>query len=1594
MTVIQAHAPGPHAAYRPAARVMRKTTGEEVSELNLAEEIETAHAELLEQLSKEEEMEESARHEKAVHLEWELAEKARYIDYKQLRLATVTERKGKMEAEVGDILRSQVLIEDQLQKRLAEVAAGEKEPPPGPVWLSFVDGTIFQIIAVMVIVLNSIVMVVEWIFGNADDFFVVDTAFLIFYTIEIILKGGLYQRKLLFSNNISVVSWNWLDLIVVVSGLLDFMVSQLMGPAARGMSIGGVPLWRIARMLRFLRMARLLRVLKIVRVLVFADVSWAEGERFQMFIMSVIAGGCIVMGLELDYPHFFAWPFLEHLMLAIFFFELFCKLKLYGLKFFYGEQLAWNMLDFVIVASGVLDMWIMPLVAQFGGSGGSSNLLKHLKMLRMMRLIRILRLMKLIKQIPPLFSLVTGMVNAMPAMGWVLMLLICLLFASSLVCVKLLRDGIAYGEVGAPDDVISEFESMPESIFALFQVINGDDSPLIGVFRSLPMSKIIYVVFMVVCNWAVLAVMTSIFSDNIVAVTAEMKEEARIEEMNQHAGRKRFLFTQILNDLDSSGDGMVNREEFCEVFRDETQMNLIADTACMEPGEILRVFDLIPGSDDVGVDAEALLDALEREGKDMSMRAFLKVEQHMFTLEDMSTEMWEFFRDWREEDLGERLVQTAHQAPKLHIQNFSDWEQRFEVQQASPQKGVAAQYKEVERSRRSDTEEAEAEAMAWEQRYLAAKAGQTPRETESRPTTSASVSEWEQAGSDEVDARRAEMQPANGGSDDYGHEMDNYDTLTLVELVGGDALKKEGSPSKLEISVSTNGVGYLHVRPRSSIRRSSSSIVHADGSMEVTTRVFVHKRHVVTCFHGHQLRRVGEPDPRWRCTRGDSAECRIIGRSVEGSTLHDSFHCLDCNVAVCEPCYSESLQSLKQVGEVAVSDGVVEHVSFGPGEQNGGASPNGSDKWDGERVQMQLTKCRSALRCGKGHRLLGVPWVCKGIPRADGDGCLGMDIVSGRVRFVCAQCDYSLCPKCYAFMQERLHPDDKDDKRSKIAEGMADRGVTLRQLIVFYGECLDRGWCSKRMSTRHIFDWTILPMLSSGETTFIQNSYLMNFGGLCRATVYVSHAWDVSFLSTLLNLVCESTGWTVDRIAKMCLDPFGEFDAKAALFNLSAQQLESSFWLDVFAFSPASGGDEFGPTKPWSQELFDTIRNPRPRWPKKVKKSHSVRITNAGDKGSSDGSPIARQNSQYSPVDHAFRAGAAEDADDVPNHLVKSMVVCLDPELKALRRAWVRLEMFEASRHVAVRFRAACGINADLLSHLSSGEPLLVPLRQCEAGRPADVPGLLRSVGVMEGGEQAFDTFIECFVELFFGQFARVPLPSLNLDRTQSWLLGIIHLDMDFHFLSKGLTDIQSLVPSSECFMSLNKLHSLSANFQDCDRLSCIQTLVEGLGCLHELRVLHLNFTRCVQLVDVSMLGEGLGHLHDQLHRLSLDFTGCTKLEGIASVVEGIAQLDHLDELTLVLYNCNADKVVQELAKSLGQISQLKKLKLRMEYCAGVRSVMPLQVLATSPVLEVVEISFGGSEGIPHGDVERLADSLREGACEDVQVFGQEWLVH
>jgi len=377
--------------------------------------------------------------------------------------------------------------------------------------------------------------------------------------------------------------------------------------------------------------------LKTVRAFMESDLSWTEGKHFQLFIMGTIAFNSVVMSLESDLPDFAAWFYVEQALLCIFSFELLVRLRFKGCRFFCDpDDIVWNWMDFVIVCGGIVDQWLMPgitIIQTLLGmsNGGSVHIGDFMTLLRMARLLRILRLVKLVRNVPPLFTLIVGILKAMQGMAWVLVLTFIVLYAFGLLCVRLFgQTGLAFSG-SAPAAVAGIFPGVLQSMFVLFKVMNGDMDPIKPLLDELPITKLVFVLYMVISSWAILSILTAVVSENMIAATDVHRLEQEREQTEWKQKHARQWLQEVFRHADSNHSGKLDEQEFMGILNDRALAQQICEQTCLGREDIEQIFGLLRTTDKVSSDD--FIEALQIESRAVTERSIMRLEKRILDLQ-------------------------------------------------------------------------------------------------------------------------------------------------------------------------------------------------------------------------------------------------------------------------------------------------------------------------------------------------------------------------------------------------------------------------------------------------------------------------------------------------------------------------------------------------------------------------------------------------------------------------------------------------------------------------------------------------------------------------------------------------------------------------------------------------------------------------------------------------------------------------------------------------------------------------------------------------------------------------------------------------
>jgi len=316
----------------------------------------------------------------------------------------------------------------------------------------------------------------------------------------------------------------------------------------------------------------------------------------------------------------------------------------------------------VIVGGGILDLWLMPLSRWFqttvlgkkpGPASGSLGNITSL--LKMMRILRVLRLVRLLKAIKPLYRLLLGVVESLKAMQWVMVLTLLMLYAGAIFWTSLVGKGLMYSG-DPPEEVKGVFGSVPRSLFSLFRLMNGD-TEVVSAVTTTVFGQLLFVSFMVLSNWAILAILTSVVSDNMISASTKAQEEEDKQQRTVDDERRCGRLLTLFREIDEDNSGAVSSVEWKGMMSDKGLMHELCDATMLEERDLEELFSYLAvdaahdrrkngdsaktrlengdQSDQKILHYKALIEHLRSDGDPASRRSVLCMLARMQSLEDM-----------------------------------------------------------------------------------------------------------------------------------------------------------------------------------------------------------------------------------------------------------------------------------------------------------------------------------------------------------------------------------------------------------------------------------------------------------------------------------------------------------------------------------------------------------------------------------------------------------------------------------------------------------------------------------------------------------------------------------------------------------------------------------------------------------------------------------------------------------------------------------------------------------------------------------------------------------------------------------------------
>lgn len=268
----------------------------------------------------------------------------------------------------------------------------------------------------------------------------------------------------------------------------------------------------------------------------------------------------------------------------------------------------------------------------FGPSTRSSrglDLSTVMHLIRLMRLLRVLRLVKLFKAVPPLYRLLVGVVESLKAMQWVMVLTMLSLYGCAIVFTSLVTggSGILFDTERPPRLAEKRFGTMATSLFSLFRLMNADIAVVNPIVSSVG-GKLLFVVFMCGANWAILAILTSVVSDNMIQCSQKDIQESEAFLALQQELRMLKTLPLIFGEVGVRPEGSITEKGWRSLMADEGLRHALCKESRLPEASLEELFHIscgLQGKLDDPTPYEEFVRILKEESQVVDKRMLLKV---------------------------------------------------------------------------------------------------------------------------------------------------------------------------------------------------------------------------------------------------------------------------------------------------------------------------------------------------------------------------------------------------------------------------------------------------------------------------------------------------------------------------------------------------------------------------------------------------------------------------------------------------------------------------------------------------------------------------------------------------------------------------------------------------------------------------------------------------------------------------------------------------------------------------------------------------------------------------------------------------------
>lgn len=243
--------------------------------------------------------------------------------------------------------------------------------------------------------------------------------------------------------------------------------------------------------------------------------------------------------------------------------ELILRIVAAGSTFCCNANYRWNIFDFSVVATQVLDV----LLTFFHIENGDSSQKNAMSAIRILKLARVLRIARIASAFPELHVLISSIMDSLNSLFWTMFLICVFIYAVGIIITQLVAEHkvkVGREAMEEQEQLLEFYGTLDQAMVSLYMIISegihwGELMEPLATHIS-PSIKYLFVVFVGFQLFAMMNIITACFVDNAmkIAVAAERKEVVD------------SIWTLIEGGTVVDGERVLTQEDFVEHYETES----------------------------------------------------------------------------------------------------------------------------------------------------------------------------------------------------------------------------------------------------------------------------------------------------------------------------------------------------------------------------------------------------------------------------------------------------------------------------------------------------------------------------------------------------------------------------------------------------------------------------------------------------------------------------------------------------------------------------------------------------------------------------------------------------------------------------------------------------------------------------------------------------------------------------------------------------------------------------------------------------------------------------------------------------------------